>query len=157
MLLKFSQGNAKLSDSILIFSLPAGHTCPGALKCLSKADQTTGKITDGSKMEFRCYAASQEATYGTVRTARWYNWDLLQQHKTFDEKLRLLLNSLEYYFDQSAKIKSVRVHGSGDFFNQEYFDAWMRAAELFSDKRFYAYTKALNFWVDYMLARMEDL
>jgi hypothetical protein len=44
-LLKFSKSNGKLSNR-LIFSLPAGYTCPHAGKCHTFADRTTGEIRD---------------------------------------------------------------------------------------------------------------
>jgi Gene product 88 len=41
---------------------------------------------------------------------------------------------------------TVRVHVSGDFLNQDYFDAWMIVAWVRPGIRFYAYTKALPLW-----------
>ena len=59
-MLKFSFGNSKLLADTLIFSLPAGTTCPGADKCLAFVKETNGKLSvvDGPQMEFRCFAAS---------------------------------------------------------------------------------------------------
>jgi hypothetical protein len=44
------------------------------------------------------------------------------------------------------KIKLVRFHQSGDFFNQAYFDAWLMVAQQHPELIFYGYTKALPFW-----------
>ncbi len=77
-LLRFTHGNAKIPDSVMIFSLPTGHSCPGAKSCLSRADRESGKLTDGKNISFRCYAASQEAAFPTVRRQRWHNMDLLR-------------------------------------------------------------------------------
>ena len=41
----------------------------------------------------------------------------------------------------------MRIHVSGDFFTQSYFDAWCVVAEDNPDVLFYAYTKSLHFWV----------
>jgi hypothetical protein len=41
----------------------------------------------------------------------------------------------------------VRIHVSGDFFSQDYFDAWVEVARCRPETLFYAYTKALPFWV----------
>jgi len=41
----------------------------------------------------------------------------------------------------------IRIHVSGDFFNQNYFDAWIEVAKRYPTRLFYAYTKALPFWV----------
>ena len=42
--LRFGSGNAKLNPAILTFSLPAGHACPHAKDCKSKADRNFGTI-----------------------------------------------------------------------------------------------------------------
>lgn len=139
--LKFGKGNAKLSKEIHTFSLPAGHSCPFAHSCEAKADRKTGKITDGKHQTFRCFAASQEALYPTVRNSRWHNFDILRKLKT-KEAMRDVINS-----SLPSKAKTIRVHVSGDFFSQNYFDAWMDVASLNPDKKFYAYTKSLPYWV----------
>jgi len=144
LLLKFTKGNAKLDTSIHIFSLPAGWSCGGALKCLSKADPETGKIKDGKNTEFRCYAASQEALYKNVRDHRWYNFGLLRAMKSKDKMRELILKSLP----KSAKI--VRLHSSGDFFNEPYFLAWLETAKSRPDIHFYSYTKSLPFWIKHL-------
>jgi hypothetical protein len=47
----------------------------------------------------------------------------------------------------SKGISLVRIHASGDFFNQDYFDAWLIAARKNPQLTFYAYTKMLPLWV----------
>ena len=146
-LLKFGKGNAKLSKDIYTFSLPAGHSCPFAFECKASADRSTGKIKDGKDQIFRCFAASQESLYTNTRTARWHNYDLLKKLKTVDEMFTLIVDSL------SLKANTVRVHVSGDFLSQIYFDAWMAVARLYSTKKFYAYTKSIPYW----LARKDSI
>lgn len=134
----FGQGNAKLSKTIFTFSIPAGYTCPAALKCQSFADRQTGKITDGKSVEFRCFAASQESAFPSVRSSRWHNFELLKPiRNNSDAMASLILSSL----DSMAKI--VRIHVSGDFFNDAYFLAWVKVAQSRPDTVFYAYTKSL--------------
>jgi hypothetical protein len=41
----------------------------------------------------------------------------------------------------------LRVHVSGDFYAQSYFDGWMLAAVQFPDITFYSYTKSLPYWI----------
>lgn len=140
-LLSFQNGNAKLSKSILTVSLPAGFSCPGAHKCMARADPDTGKITDGKHAEFRCFSASNEALYANVRESRWRNLRLLNQARTVEGMADLIHASM-------PKLAfAVRIHVSGDFFNQDYFDAWMVVARRRPQTRFYAYTKSLNYWV----------
>jgi hypothetical protein len=142
-LLKFQQGNAKLGKNIFTFSLPAGHSCPFANDCLSKADKLTGKLTDGPNTQFRCFAASSEAVYPNVRLARWHNFDLLKKLTT-NQTSNLIIESLP------KKANIVRVHVSGDFFNESYFLAWLQVAKLKPNVLFYAYTKSLVYWVNYI-------
>jgi len=140
--LRFSRGNAKLAGDTAIFSLPAGHSCPAALLCFSKADKVSGKITDGKQCQFRCYAASAENLFRNVRTSRWFNFELLRACKSKSEMALLIMRSLP-----RKGIKLVRIHSSGDFFSQTYFDAWLDVAQQNPFVIFYAYTKALPFWV----------
>lgn len=139
-LLSFSKGNAKLGREIHTFSLPAGHTCPGALKCLASADRKSGQITDGPLQEFRCFAASAEAAYPQARESRWNNFQLIRAAGSKIEMITLIAASIP---DQA---KVIRVHVSGDFFSEEYFLAWMAVAGMRPDIRFYAYTKSLPIW-----------
>jgi hypothetical protein len=141
-LLKFGKGNAKLSKNIYTFSLPAGHSCPFAFECKASADRSTGKIKDGKDQVFRCFAASQEALYTNTRNARWHNYDLLKKLKTASKMTDLIVDSLP------PKADTVRVHVSGDFFSQVYFDAWMAVARLYPKKKFYAYTKSIPYWLE---------
>ena len=80
-LLRISYENAKLKG-IYHFSLPSGHSCPGAKNCLTKADRVTGKLTDQQTevdgITFRCYAAGMENRFPKVRASRWRNFDLFE-------------------------------------------------------------------------------
>ena len=151
--LRWSQGNAKLSKRIIHFSIPSGHSCPAADKCLSKADMTTGHITDGPNTEYRCYAAMQEAVYPSLRSIRWNNLFRLKnnsRHKMF----KLLSASLEpihnqYILDHQQR-PIIRAHVGGDFFNESYFLAWMDLARNYHPTQFYAYTNRLDLWVKHM-------
>lgn len=152
--LKMSNGNAKLGSHIVVFNIPSGYSCPFAKDCKSKAvvNKKTGKVkvVDGKDTVFRCYAASQEALLPSVRKARQYNFDLLKGLST-DEMANLIEKSIykRGYFD----MPTFRIHASGDFFNQDYFDAWMLVAKKFPDAIFYAYTKSLKYWV----ARLDSI
>jgi hypothetical protein len=135
----FGEGNAKLTN-VHTFSLPAGYACPHAKECLSKADRDTGRITDGKNTRYRCFSASAEALFPSVRRARWYNLEALHgmSRKAMAD---LILASLP------AKAHTVRIHVAGDFYNQSYFDAWLAVAIARPDVHFYAYTKSLPYWV----------
>lgn len=83
--LKFGQGNAKLSPAITTFSLVAGHSCPFARDCLSRADRSSGYIRDGRHVRYRCYAATMEARRPSIRRARWHNFTLLKACRSAEE------------------------------------------------------------------------
>lgn len=146
-MLKFSNsGNAKLKN-IISFNLASGWSCPSADVCLSKADPVTGKISDGSRTEFRCFSASQESLYPAVRKQRMHNFESLRKVRTVDEMVVMILTALPK-ITKKGKGRIVRLHVAGDFFNQTYFDAWVEVAKRNPDRIFYAYTKSLQFWVN---------
>jgi Gene product 88 len=138
--LRFGRGNAKLAGEIYTFSLPAGHACPGALRCMAKVDRETGKLQDGPSQSFRCFAAGDESRYPNVRRLRWHNFDLLKG-QTREGMVALILASLP------VGAKFVRLHVSGDFFSDIYFLAWMDVAKANPEMLFYTYTKSLPIWL----------
>lgn len=140
-MLSFGRKNAKLGKNVLTFSLPAGYTCPGAKDCLSRANKVTGKITDGKETQFRCFSATSESLYPNVRQSRWKNFDLLRKCKTSDEMALIIEAAIK------PDTKIVRIHVSGDFFSQDYMDAWLIVAYHRPHTKFYFYTKALDFWI----------
>jgi len=125
-------------------SLPSGFSCPGALDCLSKADQYTGKITDGSEMEFRCFMASIEAYSNSLRALVWNNFSILRRAKTREA----MVEALDAGFPADAD--AVRPGIGGDFFNYNHFAAWMDVARRHPNVLVYCYTKSINYWVDFM-------
>lgn len=139
-MLKFGKGNSKLRNGEFTFSLPAGHTCPTAKYCLSKALRDTGKIHDGPHTQFRCFAASSEMR-PNVRNAVWHNFDLLKEKHTRTRMANLIELSLSK-LPKTAKV--VRVHVGGDYFNEAYFLAWRDAAKKFPHIQFYSYTKRID-------------
>jgi hypothetical protein len=153
-MLKVQKGNAKLDKNkvceeegqpINVWNLPAGHACPFAGTCFSIAHKITGKVLDRAGTEIRCYAASDEAYSPQARRARHHNFDILK-HMNEDEMIGMVDLSMpggSYH----------RVHGSGDFFNYKYFCAWMRTALMNPTKLFYAYTKSLPYWKQWLEER----
>ena len=121
------------------WSIPSGTTCPGAEKCLAKVDRETGQMTNGTKQEFKCYAAVSER-YPSVRKRYWTNFDAVRW-KNRDEVADVLTEC----FPKNAK--RVRVHTAGDFFSEEYFLGWMQFAASKTDVQFWAFTKSLPFWI----------
>jgi len=153
-LLRFGEPNAKLkkmlkklSLKLKTFTLPAGWTCPGAKDCLSRANRETGKIKDGPDTDFRCFAASAEATYPSLRKMVWHNLGLLKDALVDSVGVcaDLICESLPKKFD------IMRVHVGGDYFSEKYLQAWIEVAKRNPEKIFYSYSKSLPFFARFAL------
>ncbi len=110
-------GNLKLSRNIGIWTLPR-TTCIGK----------------GDKCDKYCYAKTFEKM-SQVNKYRNYRLELSKSKLFEKQMIKELKNS---YF------KYIRLHESGDFYNQEYLDKWKRIAKCFPSKIFLAYTKSLT-------------
>lgn len=145
-ILYFGTDNAKLQKQhTATFSIPAGHTCPGAKDCMAYFDRDKKKVVDGKHQQYRCFAASMEATFRSVRDSVDRNHRLLLEAKTTERMAALLDMSLP-----AKRYHRIRVHVDGDFFSGAYFLAWMEVARRNPDRLFYAYTKSIHLWVKYM-------
>lgn len=159
--LKFSQGNEKMhhlasllripKSNVVSFDLPAGWTCPGADICYARADKESGKITKGKRMQFLCYASHGESYRRSVRLARWHNLDLLKASTDENTMTDLILASIP------RNVKVVRIHSSGDFYNQKYLHAWINVARKRPDIIFFGYTKVLPFLYQIRDANLPNL
>jgi len=127
----FTKKNTYYSGTVYEWNLPTGWTCPFADECLVKVDKETGKQENKSSV-YKCYAASAERFPG-VRKSRWDN---LERAKAS------WLPSLP------RGAKAVRIHASGDFYSQKYFDLWLSYAADNPDVEFWAYTKSLRYWIE---------
>jgi hypothetical protein len=151
-MLHLSNGNGKLSNDTLIFSLPAGKTCPGAMFCKSFAvvnDDGKRSIVDGKHTEFRCFAASSEVQYDKVFNNRAENLQLIVDAIANNSAADLIHNSIQ--FKRTKKTKLVRIHESGDFFSGAYLDAWIEVAHRNPDLKFYCYSKSLQLFLHFPL------
>lgn len=131
------------------FNLPAGWSCPCAVQCLVKAHRITGHQKNGDQQEYRCYAAVAER-FPSVRNSRWSNFDILRRMNKPE-----MVDALEVALPRPAA--HVRIHGSGDFFNQAYFDAWVEVATAHPFIKFWAYTKSIRYWVERLNAVPSNL
>ena len=135
--LKFSNSNQKLDkipnwldvkkSDIKIFNLPPVITCPYAYECQ--------KI-------YKCYAISLEEYRPDFKANNKYNFDLLRKHhKSVDKMTDLIDSSL-------PKAKIIRIHSSGDYFNENYLKAWINVARNNKNIIFYSYTTSIPFWIN---------
>ena len=157
-MVRFSKANAKLEAlydvpelqrfleygrKVYSFDLLSGWSCPMAKDCLSKVVQIgdSRKIKDGKDCQFRCFSASQEATFPSAYNKRKANFDALRSLKTSHDMANAIAEAMP------KNLGICRIHVAGDFFNEEYFKAWQAVAYTNPTRLFYAYTKSLNYWV----------
>lgn len=128
---KFIKNTKYYTGTVWEWNLPAGWSCPFAKECEVKVSRNTGKfdIAGGS---FRCYAASAER-FPAVREHRWKNYEYVTGGGS---------PSLP------VGCENVRIHSSGDFFSQAYFDMWVKLCAEHPEVNFWAFTKSIPFWAD---------
>lgn len=131
-MLGLSKGQVASAD------LPCGYTCPAANICLSRAHRVTGKIRDGKNTDVRCYGASLESAFTALRNRNWRNfmsvWGLSVNAMT-----DVLLASIDDW------LKVLRLQSFGDFFNKDYFNAWVNVTEKLPKVQFFGYTKVIEY------------
>lgn len=131
-----STGNRKLKSSkdvkFLIWNLPAIKTCPFA--------------TEHCKA--LCYAVKAERMYKEVLSCRENN---LAESKKKSFVMDMYSVISDYLRKPSYKATNkiyFRIHESGDFYNQEYFDKWVDISRAFPNVTFLAYTKSIRYVLD---------
>jgi hypothetical protein len=129
--MKFLRKTKYYESIVYEWNLPSGYTCPFAQDCLVKVDRHTGKFQDFHKT-YKCYSAVAER-FPAVRNHRWSNFTALLEGKI--PKI-------------PKQAKAIRIHASGDFYNQKYFDTWLDICRENPNVEFWAYTKSLNYWVN---------
>jgi len=129
--MKFLRKTKYYEGVVYEWNLPSGFSCPFALECLVKVDRVSGKFDNKSKA-YRCYSAMQER-FPAVRNHRWANFDFLREGGVPTLPI---------------KAKAVRIHMSGDFYSQAYFDLWLKICRDNPTVEFWAYTKSLKYWVN---------
>jgi hypothetical protein len=128
--MKFQRKTSYYQGVVYEWNLPSGWSCPHAKECLVKVHRDTGKFDDRSD-DYKCYSAVAERFPG-VRDSRWRNFDYVRKGH-----VPILPN----------KATAIRIHASGDFFSQAYFDMWLNLCAEHPHREFWAYTKSLTYWV----------
>ena len=121
--------NGKQAAIANTFGLPAGKdfSCPGAT----------------SVCESVCYAGKLEKLFKGVKTNLLHNWDLLKDADL--QTMYTLLSEMIAEFKTDCVKKDApmlfRIHWDGDFFNDDYTNAWRMVIEEQPDIQFWVYTR----------------
>lgn len=135
-LVSVSRGNKKLIPDklhkFIIFNLPAVLTCPFRTPHCEKF----------------CYARKAETAYPDCLPARKRNLKATLSPDFVDIMTAYIRRVMSGKAYRNAKSVVVRIHESGDFYSQEYFNKWLAIANNCADiqnLQFMAYTKSLPF------------
>lgn len=112
-----SDGNMK--DAGVNTSLPPVISCPNCSSCRKK-----------------CYGNKSYNMYPSVKRAWDSNFEIAKNNL---EKYKTDVNS--NLQKRRKKVKFFRIHVSGDFFSQEYYNAWIQIARENPETVFFAFTK----------------
>ena len=127
MKLKYLSQNSKMKKASLKtynFDLPAIKTCPFADKC-----------------KVYCYATKGFYQMPSVK-AKF-------ERNLAASKLDSFVSEVQSDIDQlkaKGNIDAIRIHSSGDFYNEEYLNKWIEIIANNQDIVFYAYTKSLPYF-----------
>lgn len=129
------EGNSVLVDNneygFLIFSLPARECCPYATELCKKI----------------CYGRNAQELFQHVYDCRKRNYNETLK----DSFVRDMINAIDYNLNRKKYVNKkiiFRIHETGDFFSQNYFNKWATIAEHYKTNKkliFQAYTKSLPF------------
>lgn len=109
--------NAKLGKKIGVFNLPQFYTCIGATDLCRQI----------------CYAGKAERMYATAKNKRRQNLQAAMGASfVADMQAEIVSN----------KLSMVRIHESGDFYDQKYADKWFDIIRALPNVQFLAYTKS---------------
>lgn len=141
MKVHIGMGNRKL-QGILTWSIPPVATCPSATNdCIMK-----------------CYALKDYyRNWDNVSKSQYINHKM-SEREDFVEimskmlKIEALKHEVENDVNGTNKVLTVRIHVSGDFYSQEYFEKWVQIAENLKGLpiQFGCYTKSINYIKNYL-------
>lgn len=120
--------NQKLGKRIGIFNLPQGDTCPGKTELCARI----------------CYACKASRCYKAAREMRIRNLLATTFVSFADDMIKEI---------QGTGVTMVRIHESGDFFNQIYLDQWVKIVKACPDVKFLSYTR--SFKLDWSVATQQ--
>ena len=110
--------NSKLGRKIYAFDLPAVISCPDYKECFKT-----------------CYANKGTFLFKSTKQSNTFNYSIAI-HDIKYLQAELIKEIIK------KKIKTIRIHSSGDFFSKEYFLMWVNIANRFKEINIFTYSKA---------------
>lgn len=92
-----------------------------------------------------CYAIKEQKRFPNILKSRQLRYEASLQ-LDFVSKVKQEITNIR------NKPKHFRIHASGEFYNQQYLNNWVRIIQSFPDIIFYAYTKKMK-QLDFSLAK----
>ena len=111
-------GNSKLGKNIYAFDLPAVISCPDYKECFKT-----------------CYANKGTFLFKSTKQSNTFNY-AIAMHDINYLQAELIKEIIK------KKIKTIRIHSSGDFFSKSYFLMWINIANRFTELNIFTYSKA---------------
>jgi hypothetical protein len=136
--IKFKDGNVKLKECFITFSLPAVETCIGKTVMCYK----------------HCFG--RHGCFAMPTNKQCYQNNYLETLK--DTFVNDSIKILEYKLQEKKyqdRVIFIRIHSIGDFYSKEYFNKWIEISNYFKDNnriKFQAYTKAIS-----IIDRIDDI
>ena len=112
-------GKLKLDKSIYTFSIPHIITCPNHSQCSTN-----------------CYAVKCYEAYDQAKTIWDRNYELSKDTYNFSRSITSEI--------KRRKIKTVRIHVSGDYYNRTYLESWRLIAYYNPKTFFYGYSRCFD-------------
>jgi hypothetical protein len=144
--MKLLTQNAKMKKSggerfaLYNFGIPAFQSADGTRTCPNAGACAVGCYARQGAYVWPAVKAAYEARLETTRNAATFYLLMVDEIKT---KLKTA--------DRQGKTLVIRIHDSGDFYSQSYFDSWIGIIQSFPRVKFYAYTKQVEMLKDVKL------
>lgn len=111
------------------FGLPSGKSfsCPNATSVCEKV----------------CYAGKLEKIFKGTRELLLANWDVVQNKSVneLQEMIQFMIDDFKWECNKYNAAKLFRIHWDGDFFSDDYTQAWRKVIEDNKDVQFWVYTR----------------
>lgn len=115
------------------FGLPAGDACPASKAMAVDPDSICGQ----------CYALRGNYTFPAVKRTGAARLEWVRNNLANGEFVRIIVNAIRFHYPTEQGL--FRIHDRGDFFSNEYVDAWYEIVKTFPNIKFWVPTREYIF------------